>query len=639
LTYLESVNSPADLKLLSIKELEVYADEMRSFIIHSVSRSGGHLAPSLGAVELITALHYVFDSPRDRIVYDTGHQAYAHKIICGRRDSFHTLRQFGGISGFINPDESEHDFFEVGHASTSIAAAMGFARGDLLQGDDRHTVAVIGDGALTGGLALTGMNNSEAGTKKLLIILNDNGMSIAPNVGKVSRTLSLLRQRTDVRWINQLLRDVFKKMPIGGADLENAWLRFKRALLYFVSPAARRAVFEAWGMKYFGPYDGHDLPALVRNLRQLKRIEGPVLMHVRTVKGKGYNPAEDEPTVWHGVSEFNKVNGKFTKKSSVKAYTRIFAETLCDIAEDDQRIVAITAAMSQGTGLDLFQKRFPSRFFDVGIAEDFAVTFAAGLAKSGMRPVAAIYSTFLQRAMDQLIHDVGIQSVPVVFAIDRAGLVGADGATHHGYFDLSYLSMIPNFTVMAPADEDELRHMIFTAIKHERGPIAFRYPRGNALGVPLSDKLLELPIGSWCVAREGDAAAVLAIGSMVERALEAAEQLAARGIELEVVNARFLKPLDFGYLSHLSRAGIPIITAEENVLKGGLGESVLGWFADNADTVPPMLRVALPDRFVEHGTQEELLRSLEMDAAGLESRIEVFLRARAKISVAVPAQI
>ena len=482
---LNSINGPDDLKRLAQGDLPALAGEIRNFIINNVSVTGGHLAPSLGAIELIVALHYIYNSPRDRIIFDTGHQAYAHKIICGRRGEFGSLRQYGGISGFIRPAESEHDCFEVGHASTSIAAAMGFARSDLLKGEHRNTIAVIGDGALTGGLALAALNNAEVGTERLTVILNDNGMSISPNVGRVSRTLSLLRQRSDVRWINQLIKDVVKKTPIGGKTLEEAWQRLKQALLYFVSPATRRAIFEAWGLKYFGPYDGHDIKGLVRILRQLKKIDGPIFIHVRTVKGKGYEPAENEPAMWHGVSGFDKINGKFQKKSSVKTYTNIFAETLTELAHEDKRIVAITAAMSQGTGLEHFQAHFPERFFDVGIAEDFAVTFAAGCAKNGLRPVAAIYSTFLQRAFDQLIHDVGIQNIPVVFALDRAGLVGADGATHHGYFDISYLSLIPNFVVMAPSNEDELRHMLYTAILHESGPIAFRFPRGNALGVPL----------------------------------------------------------------------------------------------------------------------------------------------------------
>jgi 1-deoxy-D-xylulose-5-phosphate synthase len=621
MSILESINGPEDVKGLADDELRPLADEIRSFIISNVSESGGHLAPSLGAVELIVALHRVFDSPRDRIVFDTGHQAYAHKIICGRRDAFQTLRQYGGISGFIRSCESEHDSFEVGHASTSIAVAMGFARADALQGIDRHTVAVVGDGAMTGGLALTAMNNSELATKKLIIILNDNGMSIAPNVGKISRILTNIRRRTDVKRLNRLAKEVFRKIPLGGKALEDAWLKFKRSLLYFVSPYASRAVFESWGVKYFGPYDGHNVAALVKTLREIKNFDGPVLVHVITKKGKGYKPAEAHPTEWHGVGSFNKVAGKLTQKSSVKTYTEVFSETLVDLASEDKRIVAITAAMPQGTGLDKFQARFPDRFFDVGIAEDFAVTFAAGLAKSGLKPVVAVYSTFLQRAFDQLIHDVALQSLPVVFALDRAGLVGEDGETHHGYFDLSYLNLIPNFTIMAPADEDELRLMLYTALKHESGPIAFRFPRGRGIGVDLTQSLHSLKIGKSCTLRKGDDGAIIAIGSMVHPAVAAADALASKGKEFEVINARFLKPLDEDMLDQIARRFRAVVTIEENVGTGGLGESILRFMNENVDRMPHILRLSLPNRFILHGRQDELRRDVGMDSGGIEASI------------------
>ncbi|MCD6118253.1 1-deoxy-D-xylulose-5-phosphate synthase [bacterium] len=625
LSVLERINEPEDLKGLAADELQTLVDEIRSFIIANVSESGGHLAPSLGAIELIVALHRVFDSPRDRLVFDTGHQAYAHKIICGRRDDFNGLRQFGGIGGFIRPCESEHDAFEVGHASTSIAVAMGFARADKLNGDDRYSVAVIGDGAMTGGLALEAMNNSEIGTDKLIVILNDNGMSIAPNIGKISRILTNLRRRTDVKLLNRLVKDVFQKMPVGGKDLGDAWVKLKRSFLYFVSPYTNKAVFESWGMKYFGPYDGHNIHDLIMHLSEIKSFEGPVLVHVITKKGKGYKPAEQHPTEWHGVGSFNKVEGKLSKKSSIKSYTDVFSETLVELAEDDERITAITAAMPQGTGLDKFEKRFPERFFDVGIAEEFAVTFAAGLAKSGIKPVVAVYSTFLQRAFDQLVHDVALQKLPVVFAIDRAGLVGEDGATHHGCFDLSYLNIIPNFTVMAPANENELRHMLYTALRHETGPIAFRYPRGNALGMPLSEQLSEIEIGTWPIVRHGGDCAVLAIGSMVAQAEEAAASLAIQGVSVELINARFLKPLDSSTLARISRHFKAVVTIEENASAGGLGESVLGWFDENADKMPRILRLAIPDRFILHGRKELLLNEIGLDAKGIEFRIVQWL--------------
>ncbi len=625
MSILEKIFDPSDVKELASDELQSLADEIRAFIISSVSESGGHLAPSLGAVELIVALHRVFDSPNDRIVFDTGHQAYAHKIICGRRNQFATLRQYGGISGFIRPDESEHDHFEVGHASTSIAVAMGFAQADKLSGKDRHTVAVIGDGAMTGGLALAAMNNSDLATSKLAVILNDNGMSIAPNVGTISRVLTNIRRRTDVKRLNRHAKEVFHKLPIGGKALEDAWLKFKRSLLYFVSPYSSKAVFESWGMKYFGPYDGHNVQALVKYLREIKNFEGPVLVHVITKKGRGYKPAEMHPVEWHGVGTFNKIDGKLTQRTSVKSYTEVFSETLVDLASEDNQIVAITAAMPQGTGLDRFEERFPERFFDVGIAEDFAVTFASGMAKSGLKPVVAIYSSFLQRAFDQLIHDAALQKSPIIFAVDRAGLVGEDGKTHHGYFDLSYLSLIPNFTVMAPCDEDELRHMLYTALNYGEGPIAFRFPRGNAIGVPLSQQLQSIEIGSWNVKRLGVDGAILAIGSMVTPAIDAASALVQKGIDLEVVNARFLKPFDTCMLEKLTDRFKFLVTIEENSLRGGLGDSVLSWVNDNSDKATKILRIALPDDYITHGNQSDLRSDVGLDAASIASAIEKWL--------------
>jgi len=622
---LARVNSPKDLKNLTLSELRGLCRDIREFIVHVVSQTGGHLASNLGAVELTVAVHYVFDSPRDRIVWDVGHQAYPHKILTERKDVFHTLRQLGGISGFPNRAESEHDTFGVGHASTSLAAAMGMAKARDLKGEDHHVVAVIGDGAMTGGLAFEAINNASNFPSRLIVILNDNAMSISPNVGGMSRHLSFLRTIPTVRNIKAGTLKALRRIPLIGKRLAKSIDAASESLFYFVTPTREGVMFEEFGFTYLGPFDGHNLKVIIDVLKSAKNWaeSGPILIHVHTRKGKGYVPAEGSPTSYHGVGAFDPEVSKVEKiprkgqEPKKPTYTEIFADALLELAVTDRRIVAITAAMAEGTGLDKFRDRIPERFFDVGIAEQFAVTFSAGLATQGMKPVAAIYSTFLQRAYDQCIHDIGIQSLPVVFALDRGGIVGADGVTHQGLFDLSYLRVIPNFVVMAPKDENELRDMLYTAVEHH-GPIALRYPRGSSEGVELRKGFRKIPIGEAELLREGGDVTLVGIGNMVGVCMKAAEKLADSGIEAAVINARFVKPLDLDLIGRWARKTKRVVTVEENVLMGGFGSAVLEALdemgllegarrgEDLREEPVEVVRIGLPDVFVEHGTQEEL---------------------------------
>lgn len=622
---LTRVNSPKDLKDLSLSELRGLCRDIREFIVHTVSQTGGHLASNLGSVELTVAIHRVFDAPRDRIVFDVGHQAYPHKILTERKESFHTLRQFGGISGFPNPNESPYDTFMVGHASTSIAAAMGMAKARDLKSEDHHVVAVIGDGAMTGGIAFEAINNASNFPSRLIVILNDNAMSISPNVGGMSRHLSYLRTIPTVRNIKAGTLKALRRIPLIGKRIARSIDAAGESLFYFVTPTREGVMFEEFGFTYLGPFDGHNLKVIIDVLRSAKNWSesGPILIHLHTRKGKGYIPAEGAPTSYHGVGAFDPSVTK-VEKVAVKegnnikpSYTEIFADAILELGVTDRRIVAITAAMAEGTGLDKFRDRIPERFFDVGIAEQFAVTFAAGLATQGMKPVAAIYSTFLQRAFDQCIHDIGLQRLPVVFALDRGGIVGADGATHQGVFDLSYLRMIPNFVVMAPKDENELRDMLYTAIEYNDGPIALRYPRGSAQGVELLKGFREIPIGEAEILREGHDITIIGIGNMVHVCMEAADKLAESGIEAAVINARFVKPLDRDLILEWSRRTGRVITVEENVLMGGFGSAVLelldsegllnGHHDEACDEAPIEIeRIGLPDKFIEHGSQKEL---------------------------------
>lgn len=610
---LDRVNEPEHLKHLSLRELRHLAQEIRSELLEVVPQTGGHLASNLGVVELTIALHTVFDSPRDRIVWDVGHQAYVHKLLTGRKDRFRTIRQAGGLSGFTKRSESPHDPFGAGHAGTSISAALGIARARDLKGEDFHVVAVIGDGSMTCGMPFEALNNAGHLNTRLIIVLNDNGMSIAPNVGGLSRYLNRLRSDPRYQQAKGRAERILSRSPLGRPILDFL-RRLKNSFKELLIPTR---IWDELGITYIGPVDGHDLGDLIATLRAARRVQGPVLVHVYTTKGKGYAPAEADPTNFHGVAP----NGE--AKGNAPSYSRVFGETLIRMAEADPRVVAITAAMPDGTGLVEFARRFPSRFYDVGIAEEHAVTFAAGLATEGFRPIVAIYSTFLQRAYDQIVHDVALQNLPVIFALDRAGIVGDDGATHNGVFDLSYLRHIPNLIVMAPKDERELQRMLWTALAVE-GPVAIRYPRGAGVGVPLAQGRETIPIGAGEVLRKGSGGdlAILAVGSMVYPALEAAERLAAEGIEAAVINARFVKPLDKSLLYGVARNFRRIVTVEENALAGGFGSAVLEFFERKVLTAGrEFLRIGIPDQFVHHGAQQQVRAALGLDAEGIVQAI------------------
>ncbi len=607
MSLLERVNSPADLKKIPRKELPVLADEIRKRIVDVVSKTGGHLASSLGTVELAIAIHYVFDTPNDKLIWDVGHQAYAHKLLTGRRDRFSTLRQYKGISGFTRMTESPYDTFSTGHSSTSISAGLGVAHAKHLKKENSKVIAVIGDGSLTAGIAFEGLNQAGERFKdtQLIVILNDNDMSISRNVGALS---SFMSRKLSAKGLQEARKDFggfLKSLPKIGDDIYQIAKRTEESFKTFTTPGM---LFEALAFEYFGPIDGHRLNHLIDILKNIRYLNEPVLLHVTTKKGKGYGPAEANPVYFHGCGCFEVETGQcIDPKAPVASYTEFFGQAMIRLAEKDERIVAVTAAMPEGTGLAEFARKFPDRFFDVGIAEQHGVTFAAGLATEGMKPVIAIYSTFLQRAYDQILHDVCIENLPVVFAVDRGGIVGEDGATHHGLFDLSYLRCLPNMMVMAPADENELRRMLATALNHN-GPIAFRYPRGAATGIPVDDELRPLPIGKAKVLAEGDDVLVLAIGRPVGDALAAHAVLQQRGISTTIVNCRFVKPLDSDLICSLA-AKIPrIITVEENVRQGGFGSAVLETLNDKGLNRLDVVRIGIADVFVEHGPQK-LLRS------------------------------
>lgn len=614
---LEGIKEPGQLKALSLSELETLACELRERIIETCAANGGHLAPSLGVVELTIALHRVFDSPKDKIVWDVGHQAYAHKLLTGRNERFGTLRTLGGISGFPKRAESPHDCFDVGHSSTSISAGVGFAVARDLKGERNKVLTVIGDGSMTGGLALEGLNHAGELNKDLVVILNDNEMSISENVGALSNLLSRTITSEYVHRAKKDLEAFLEGLPMFGKSVLKIAKRAEESLKTLFTPGM---LFEAFGFEYIGPIDGHDIGKLVETLENVKRFDDAVLIHVLTKKGKGFPPAEAYPSLFHGVGPFDAHTGKVHKgKGGPASYTGVFGETLKRLAHDNEKIVAITAAMPDGTGLTPFAREFPERFFDVGIAEQHAVTFAAGLAAEGFRPVVALYSSFLQRGFDQLCHDVCLQELPVVFAIDRAGVVGNDGPTHHGVFDLSYLRQLPGLTVMAPKDENELQHMLFTALSLD-GPSAVRYPRGGGLGVPMDQILEPLPVGKGELVRQGKDGAILAVGSMVQPALQAAAALALEGVELSVMNARFVKPLDRDLILSLAATGF-LVTAEENVLQGGFGTSVLELLEECGVTGVRVIRLGYPDSFVEQGEQAELKAAYGLDAAGIARSI------------------
>jgi 1-deoxy-D-xylulose-5-phosphate synthase len=621
MSLLQTINAPDDLKHLPQSDLPKLAAEIRQLIIETCAKNGGHIAPSLGVVELTIALHRIFNSPEDKLLWDVGHQAYTHKIICGRRETFTTLRTLNGISGFPKRCESDHDVWEVGHSSTSLSAATGFAAARDLAGRSNKVVAVIGDGSMTGGIAFEGLNHAGHLNPDLVVVLNDNEMSIAENVGAVSGFLS---RTSSSEFIHKFKRETEQFIKHAKSDMGHGVIRLARKIEdSFKGLFTPAMLFQAFGFEYIGPIDGHDLPLLLETMERVKKLDNAVLIHVLTTKGKGYAPAEKDPSLFHGVGPFDIATGRVLKgKGGAASYTAIFGTTLARLAEEDERIVALTAAMPDGTGLTTFAKQYPERFFDVGIAEQHGVTFAAGLACEGKKPVFAVYSTFLQRAYDQVLHDVCIQNLPVVFALDRGGVVGNDGPTHHGVFDLSYLRHIPNMTLMAPKDENELQHMVKTAIDFD-GPIALRYPRGNGYGVPLEQELKSLPIGKAEVLREGEDGVLIALGSMVCPAVDAATDLAAEGISLTVVNARFVKPLDAELLINLAKRFGKLVTLEENALQGGFGTAVLELLEEQG-VQAQVLRIGYPDMYIEQGEQRELRALHGLDKDGIVQSVRTF---------------
>ena len=619
---LKTIDSPADLGTLSHLQLKQLALEIRQLIIATCAESGGHLAPSLGVVELTIALHRVFSSPKDRIVWDVGHQAYAHKILTGRRDSFQTLRQLDGISGFPKRAESPHDAFGVGHSSTSISAALGMSVARDLNGAANKVIAVIGDGSMTGGVAFEGLNHAGHLNKDLIVVLNDNEMSIAENVGALSNFLSRTITNEFVHKIKKDMESFLEGLDDFGRNALKVAKRAEETLKGIFTPGM---LFEAFGFEYIGPIDGHDIRRLQETFEKISTFDDAVLVHVLTKKGAGYEPAEVNPAQYHGVGPFERESGKLHKsKGAPASYTSVFGDTLCKLAADDDKVVAITAAMPDGTGLSRFSREFPERFFDVGIAEQHGVTFAAGLAADGFKPVVAIYSTFLQRGFDQIIHDVCLQNLPVVFAVDRAGVVGSDGPTHHGVFDLSYLRQIPGLVVTAPKDENELQHLLYSALQYNL-PTAVRYPRGSGCGVPLDQIMQFIPLATSEILRSAESGiAIFAVGNMVQAAIAAAEILIQSGIDVSVVNIRFIKPLDKNTILSFSN-GTAIFTVEDNALQGGFGTALLELLEEEGITAPPVIRLGYPDSFIEQGEQAQLYERYGLTPSGIAASIKSYL--------------
>ncbi|WP_410514704.1 1-deoxy-D-xylulose-5-phosphate synthase [Paenibacillus sp. BR2-3] len=615
---LPQINDPEQLKSLSVGELTTLADEIRRFLIEKLSVTGGHLASNLGVVELTLALHYCYDSPRDKMIYDVGHQAYVHKILTGRKDRFDSLRKQEGLCGFVKRSESCHDVWEAGHSSTSLSAAMGMAMARDLKGEDNKVIAIIGDGALTGGMAFEALNHIGHEKRKLMVILNDNEMSIAPNVGAMHNYLSKIRSDRHYLRAKDEVEGLLKKIPAIGDRLAKTAERMKDSLKYMMVPGV---LFEELGFTYLGPVDGHDLEKMIDTFHKADNVAGPVLVHVLTTKGKGYQPAEADSYKWHGITPYKIESGQVLKAVGNPMYTDVFGQTLLELGHEDKRIVAVTPAMPGGSGLFPFAKEFPDRMIDVGIAEQHAATLCAALAMEGMKPVFAVYSTFMQRAYDQIVHDICRHNANVMFAIDRAGYVGADGETHQGVYDIAFMRHIPNMVMMMPKDENELRHMMKTALEYNEGPIAYRYPRINGTGVALDKELRSLPIGSWERLRPGDEYAVMACGPMVQIAEEAAELLKREGIQLSVVNARFLKPLDDSMLLDMARAGTSMIVMEEASQAGSLGSAVLEFFAEHEQYETRVHLMGVPDIFVEHGSIKEQRQQTGLTVESLCGRI------------------
>ncbi|MDE3839532.1 1-deoxy-D-xylulose-5-phosphate synthase [Bacillus methanolicus] len=624
-----SIKDPSFLKELSNKELEALSKEIRQFLIEKLSVTGGHIGPNLGVVELTIALHKCFDSPKDKIIWDVGHQSYVHKILTGRASQFDTLRQYKGLCGFPKRNESVHDVWETGHSSTSLSAAMGMAIARDLKKEKSYIVPVIGDGALTGGMALEALNHIGHEKKDMIVILNDNEMSIAPNVGALHNILGRLRSAGKYHWVKDELEMLLKKIPAVGGKLASTAERIKDSLKYMLVSGI---FFEELGFTYFGPVDGHSFEDLFENLNYAKKTDGPVLLHVITKKGKGYYPAEnDRSGTWHGTGPYKIETGDFLKPvNTPPAWSELISETVRKIARKDERVVAITPAMPVGSKLEGFAKEFPDRMYDVGIAEQHAATVAAGLALENMKPFLAIYSTFLQRAYDQVVHDICRQNLNVFIGIDRAGLVGADGETHQGVFDIAFLRHLPNIVIMMPKDENEGQHMVNTALKYDDGPIAMRFPRGNGIGVPMDEKLRTIPIGTWEVLREGKDAAILTFGTTIPMAMEAAVLMEKQGITVKVVNARFIKPLDEKMLHAILNENIPIITVEEAVLQGGFGSAVLEFAHDHGYHEAKIDRMGIPDRFIEHGSVNKLLEEIGLTTENLVLKLQSMVRKKQK---------
>lgn len=622
--FLSKVNYPSDIKSMDITQLKGLCADIREYLVDTISEIGGHFGGGLGTVELTVAIHKVFNTPYDLVVWDTGHQAYPHKILTGRKEALKKIRRLNGISGFLKRSESQYDAFGAGHATTSISAALGMAVArDINQEPDRKVIAIIGDGAMTGGMAYEAMNNSGIIKSDIIVVLNDNNMSIAPNVWQISNYFTEMISHPDYNKFKGQIWDLTGKLDHFGDRLRKIAARLQTGIKAVITPGM---LFEALGFRYFGPVNGHNLHQLIKIFEQTKELKGPVLIHAITEKGKGYKPAEGHVQKLHAATPFDKVTGEALKKGgSLPSYTKIFGEALVEIVKNNPKIIGITGAMPDGTGLDILQKHFPKNYFDVGIAEEHGVTFAAGMATQGIIPVVAIYSTFLQRGFDQIIHDVALQKLHVVFVLDRAGLVGADGPTHHGAFDISYLRMVPGMVIMAPKDESELRDMLYTATEYKNGPIALRYPRGTALGVEIKEGFKLIEIGKAEKLTDGEDVALLALGSMVNYSLKAEQKLKEEGINCEVINMRFAKPLDCEMLDNVAVKFQKIITLEENTLHGGLGAAVAEYFITK-NYKNDIEMIGLPDKFIDHGTQEELHRLLEIDPEGIVNKVKEFIQ-------------
>ncbi|MBN1633020.1 MAG: 1-deoxy-D-xylulose-5-phosphate synthase [Ignavibacteria bacterium] len=616
--FLKDIEYPSDLKKITLNDLKELSEEIRGYLMDTISKIGGHLGASLGVCELTIALHYVFNTPDDKIIWDVGHQGYIHKILTGRKDKLKTIRQLGGISGFLKRSESEYDAFGAGHASTSLSAALGIAAARDFQKKNFKVIGVIGDGSMTGGMAYEAMNNIGLLKKDIIVVLNDNKMSIAPNVWAVQNYFNEMISNESFNKLRNKIWDFTSKMEKKDR-LRNILSRVEGGIKGILTPGM---LFEALGFRYVGPINGHHIISLVKIFEDVKKLNGPILIHVFSEKGKGPEYASKHYQKLHALNPFNKTTGIELKKAKHPSYTKIFGEALVELAKQNEKIIGVNAAMPDGTGLNVLQKEIPERYFDVGIAEQHAVTFCAGLATEGYTPVAAIYSTFLQRAFDQIIHDVALQKLPVVFAMDRGGLVGADGPTHHGTFDLSYLRLIPNMVIMAPKDEAELRDMLYTATIYKKGPIAMRYPRGESSGVPIN-KFKEIQIGKGEIIKEGSDIAILAIGNMVLNSVKASEILKAKGVNTEVINMRFVKPLDAELLKYSFGKFQKLITVEDNSIIGGFGSAV-SEFAEQYRYKNDIILHGLPDKFIEHGKPEELYHILKLDAEGIAEIVEEF---------------